>query len=162
MIRKLTASGIFIVAALFIFFSNNMDFNNNNNAIEKVVIPVSSCYPQNEICTVISEKFNLEVKFDKNIFYLKPFGVTITTEAINDKKIDAISVDFKMNNMNMGINRFNFLNKNKINNKDTWGAKAVLPVCVTARADWIAEISVLAKNKKYLFSFPLNVQKGSM
>ena len=61
-----------------------------------------------------------------------------------------------MNNMNMGVNRFLL----KRDNKSIWKGKALLPICVTGRADWLSEIEILTTKNKYIISIPILVKKS--
>jgi len=96
---------------------------------------------------------------DKNIYYLKKFNVDIWVESKKNTNIESIHIDFKMKNMNMGVNHF-ILNKIKSENKkQKWQGKMLLPVCVTRRADWFSELAVITKQKKYILEFPILVKK---
>ncbi len=144
-----------IIAVMFYF---TVKFPVDINHKPQVVIPVDNCNAQLEKCELKLDELNIEVLFDKNIYYLKKFKVLVW---LDNKEIESIYIDFKMNNMTMGVNRFKLekSNQNKNNNKQLWVTKALLPVCITGRADWLAELEVITDTKKYIFSLPLMVKR---
>lgn len=130
---------------------------NKNLERTVIVIPAGKCIPQEEICKVELGGVNVDVFFEKNIFYLKPFKIFIRTTKNNN--IESIIVDFKMKGMDMGINRFEFIKVNNTHKKKSWIAKAILPICVNGRSNWIAEILVKIDRIHYKLSFPFEVKK---
>ena len=63
--------------------------------------------------------------------------------------------------MNMGVNRFSLRKAEIKNQKQKWQGKALLPVCVTGRADWLAELEVVTNQSKYIIAIPLSVKQAS-
>ena len=61
----------------------------------------------------------------------------------------------------MGVNRFLLKKTNFRNEKQKWQGKALLPICVTGRADWVSELEVVTQKSKYVFSFPIFVKQAS-
>lgn len=102
---------------------------------------------------------NLEVSMDKNIYYLKKFNINIFIENNDHFHVESINVSFNMKNMNMGSNRFNLKKAISENNKEYWKGTALLPICVTGRADWFSELEVVTKQNKYIIEFPILVKK---
>ena len=156
-LNKITIPLVFvtIIAVAFIFIKTK------NEAItlkekDVVIIQPNNCTIESKECVVELNGSKVNILFDENIFYLKPFNVFITNQNLENLKLESIQIDFKMNNMNMGVNRF-LLKNDK--NKSTWEGKALLPICVTGRADWISEIELITKNNKYLISLPVLVKK---
>ena len=143
---------IFIIA-IIIVFNNFINVDKPNTT--KIV--TSQCEAQNRACIVEIDGLKIKVLFEKNIYYLKPFNLSLWTESHDDLKVKSVSVDFKMKNMNMGVNRF----KLKRNKTAYWQGKALLPVCVTGRADWFSEIDILTSKGQYRFIFPILVEKTS-
>ena len=129
--------------------------------LARVVVKNPICYPQKQACQVGNEKFKAEIVFDKDIFYLKPFKVTVQTEEKENQFIKAVVVDFKMKSMDMGLNRFALNRKSETGKLVDWQGTALLPVCVTGRIDWFSEIEFVTGKEKYVFSFPMEVKKTS-
>lgn len=149
---------IFIITVVFV-----KKFNGVSDKIERKVIavPISNCNPQKTICKMKLDKLNMEVSFDKNIFYLKPFNISIKTDKKEHIDIDFIQIDFKMKGMDMGLNRFKLRKASSEDNKQVWRGTALLPVCVTRRADWYSELEVVTKESKYVFTFPIVVKQAA-
>lgn len=159
MLNKLTILIVFviIVAGAFVFTKNK------NEAVtfkEKAVIKIqaNSCNTGNKECVVELSEFKVKISFDGDIFYLKPFNVSVTNENLENLQLESIQIDFKMNNMKMGVNRFLLKNDE---NKSIWKGIALLPICVTGRADWLSEIELETKTNKYLISLPILVKNSS-
>lgn len=141
----------------------SQNFKWTDQRIERSIIEVSAgnCPAQHQICTVKLDEFIIGISFDKNIYYLKKFDVSVWTENKESADIESIHIDFKMNNMNMGVNRFMLTKVNSKNNKQQWQGKALLPICVTGRADWFSELEIMTKQNKYILTFPLQVKRTS-
>ena len=157
MLNKFTIPLVFviIIAVSFIYIKTK------NEAVtlkEKDVITIqpNNCTFGSKECVVELNGSKVNILFDEDIFYLKPFNVSVTNENLDNLKLESIQIDFKMNNMKMGVNRF-LLKNDK--NKSIWKGKALLPICVTGRADWISEIELITKTNKYLISLPVLVKK---
>ena len=157
MLNKSTISLVFVIilVATFIFIQNK---NETVTFKEKDVVKIQpkNCNLESKECVVELNEIKVKILFDENIYYLKPFNVSVMNENLNNLKLESIYVDFKMNNMNMGVNRFLLKNDD---DKSIWQGKALLPICVTGRADWLSEIELATKTNKYLISLPISVKK---
>lgn len=121
--------------------------------IQIETIAIDNCYPQKQACVVNVAGSEMTISMSDKIYYLKPFYVSIR-ETPPSANIIMINVNFNMTNMNMGVNR------SKLTlNDDVWAGKALLPICVTGRADWISEVEIQTNNSKTIFSFPISVDK---
>lgn len=156
MIKKI----LFIIVSVFIVITAlNVIQTGENNDRPPIKISVGNCNVQQNICKVELEKFNIEISMDKSIYYLKKFNVDVWVESKQDTNIESIQIDFKMKDMNMGVNHF-ILNKMKSENKkQNWQGNALLPVCVTGRADWFSELTIITKQNKYIIEFPILVKR---
>lgn len=117
-----------------------------------------NCKIQTELCNYNIDGLRLSISSDKNIQYLKPFLISVNTSTNYNSNVKKIQIEFKMNGMDMGVNRF-LLSKKNINNKEIWQGKALLPICVTGRADWIAELSIYIKDSIYVIKLPVSVEQ---
>lgn len=144
---------ILIVIAIIVF--NNF-ISTDKPHTTKII--TSQCEAQNKTCIVTIDDLKVNLLFEKNIYYLKPFSLSLWAESNNNLKIISVDVDFKMKNMNMGVNRFK-LKRNKLSR---WQGKALLPICVTGRADWFSEIDILTSKARYRFILPIVVQQLSI
>lgn len=149
---------IFILFISLFFIFNYKKSNIETPPLSITHIVVENCNPQKQACAVEFENVKLEILLDKNIYYLKPFNISVTSDLKKHSKIENIRIEFKMKNMDMGVNRFEL--KGRIGkNHSLWESKALLPICVTGRADWSAELEVVTEKSKYRLSFPFLVQK---
>lgn len=146
----------FVVAMFIVVIIFNVVINDNNENVSSI-ISVKDCNVQQKLCTIELTGFNVEISMDQNIYYLKKFNVDVWGESSID--IESVQINFKMKNMNMGNNNF-LLNKIIAEDKKQhWKASAILPVCVSGRADWFSELEVIVNSNKYIIKFPIFIQK---
>lgn len=148
---------LIIVAGIIL----SVKWHHKNNEQTIIKLPFENCYAQNKICTLIIDELKIEISFSKNIYYLKHFDVSVSTESKTDIDVESIHIDFKMKNMNMGVNRFILTKISSENKRQNWKGRALLPVCVTGRADWVSELEIMTKQNKYILTLPLNVKQTS-
>lgn len=132
-----------------------------SNELQSIYLSVKDCNVQEKKCKVETKEFNVEISMDENIFYLKRFNIAVLAENNEKSHIESIKVSFKMKNMNMGNNHFILKKVKSINNKKSWKGDALLPICVTGRADWFSELEVVTQKNKYIIGFPIFVKKAS-
>ena len=154
--KKLMILGILILMITIIIVKNLNGVSDVDNRVITQMIS-ENCNAQQSACTVKLDDFKLNVSFEKNIYYLKPFTVSVWTE--NDFPLESVYINFKMKNMNMGVNRFKLKSGAAINNRHHWQGTALLPVCVSGRADWFSELDVVTKKGRYRLIFPLLVEQ---
>lgn len=143
---------VVILLLLNIYWLND----NKNKPVASLIL--DDCNAQLQKCSTSFDDVNIDISIDENIFYLEKFNVSILTESAKIN-IENISIDFKMKNMNMGLNRFWLMKKSTHNKKQVWLGKALLPVCITGRADWFAEVTIVTNEKNYILSFPVLVKR---
>ena len=154
--NKLFIFILFVVSTILFF---QFMPTQKNSDMESVYRSLENCNVQEKECMENIEKISFNIVMDKDIFYLKKFNVDVFVENKFKKRIKSIKISFKMKNMNMGNNVF-VLNK-PLSNKErqNWKTTAVLPICVSGRADWISALEVIIENKKYILEFPIQVKK---
>lgn len=148
---------ILLTLGYFIFW--NAPSNNEIEQRKIVRLHIDKCDAQKNECSVDLNELKIKISFDENIFYLKPFYVSVIDENKEHSKTESIQIEFKMKNMDMGVNRFMLEKITTENNKLLWKGKALLPICVTGRADWISEFTVVTKKYNYIVSLPISVKK---
>lgn len=148
---------IFFVTIFVVLFIVANKYSGDNIEKEPTQVSVEHCQVQEQPCVVNINDLELNIYFEKNIYYLKPFNIAISS--INDSDLISVYVDFKMKNMNMGVNRFQL--KRDVNKPENWQGKALLPICVTGRADWYSELEVTTKKGRYQISLPIFVKQPS-
>lgn len=142
-----------------IIATQNLEWGNDEKELAVIKISFEDCNPQKQECNVELDDLKLKILFDKDIFYLKPFNVSVSSENTRNNNVESVYIEFKMKNMDMGINRFKLMSINNSNQKQSWIAKAILPVCVNGRSDWVATILMKIDNAHYRLSFSFEVRK---
>lgn len=153
---------VLILTSIFILFviaiiKINMFSEEASNKLKPTYISVENCIVQEERCKVNLDEFSVDISADENIFYLKSFDVDFFSKEI--KNIKSVKINFKMKNMNMGDNHFIFNKVISDNESQHWQVNALLPICVTGRADWFSELEIVTKNNNYIIIFPISVKK---
>lgn len=144
--------------AVFIAVLKLMPKNKKNDMIP-VYVSTADCAIQEKKCQISLGEINFNILMDENIYYLKKFNVDVFVESKFKNNIKSIKVSFKMKNMNMGVNAFTLNKVLADKQNETWKANAILPICVSGRADWVSELEVIIKNNKYILVFPVQVKK---
>ena len=144
---------IFIVAISLVMLSGVIIYQKDKlfTHQEKFIEIKSQCQVQQQDCVIKNDGATFTIRSDKDVYYLKPFTMSLST---NNQTVTNVIVDFKMVNMEMGVNR-TALKKEKTD----WHGQVILPVCVTGRADWLAEIEVYSNDSQYRIMLPLEVKK---
>jgi len=104
------------------------------------------CDPSLSACVVNYLNQNLEFRFKQKPSALKSFTVQVETSDIH---ISEILVDFRMKNMDMGVNVIRLKNSGSNN----WSGEAILPVCSLGRIDWVTQLQVKSKNTLWYADF---------
>ena len=147
---------VFSITCAVVF---DLIFKAGRNEQQPLYISIEDCNVQQKKCLVDTKEFSIEISMDENIFYLKRFNIGVIAENNESAHIKSMKVSFKMKSMNMGNNHF-LLNKVKTtNNKEIWEGTAVLPVCITGRADWTAVFDIITGSREYLLLLPLSVTR---
>ena len=146
---------VFAVTCAVVF---DLIFKAGRNELQPLYLSVKDCNVQQKKCKVSINILNFDISMDKNINYLKKFNINIFVENNEFSHVELINVSFNMKNMNMGSNRFTLKKVMSENNKEYWKGVALLPICITGRADWFAELEVITKENKYIIEFPILVK----
>lgn len=152
-LKLIVAISVLVIGVLLLAYINVSD---NKEIIATKYLKSPGCHVQTNDCEININGSKLIISFDNNIYYLKPFSFSVLSEI--NLSIKSITMDFRMKNMEMGVNRFSMTNATS-DNKQYWQGKALLPVCITGRADWYAEMSIQLENIRYIVNLPLNIEK---
>lgn len=151
---------VLLISIIIVINVQSKKVLNERTEREVITLPVSICKPQEQICKIEFDGLDIELSLDKDIYYLKLFNISVYSNKNENSIIEYIQIDFKMKGMDMGVNRFKLQKENSQNYKQVWKGKALLPVCVTKRADWYSKIEVVTRENKYIFTFPVSVKKA--
>lgn len=101
------------------------------------------CDASEQSCRLVHDGVELQLTLDKEIRPLQPFHLQLQVAGIGPA-IEAVTVEFFMEGMDMGINRYRLLS----NGRD-WQGEITLPVCVAGRSDWRAVVEVESQSNRY-------------
>lgn len=105
-----------------------------------------TCNPASQGCQARLNGSLVQLKFSGEMNPLTPFAVEVDTGNLD---VDAVTLDFKMQGMNMGVNRYRL----ESDGEGRWHGQVVLPVCTLTRKDWIAGLEVEAQGKRWVAEF---------
>ncbi len=142
---------LFAGAGLFSQWWLNVD-----NKTEDVIVLPQQCYPQQQLCKFNVQALEMGVVFSKKVVYLQPFDIKVIQYSKDGGGIEQPQISFQMKNMNMGLNRYNLQASAALSE---WKTRAVLPVCVSGRADWLAELEFVYQGKYYKLVYPLQAEQ---
>lgn len=144
---------------LALLFWGKLQFHHSNENFSNIEIKNAICHSSENTCSVENDSFKLNLEMDKKIYYLTAFNVSARSEIKNKLPITKILLDFKMKGMDMGVNQVLLEPAKNDNNIQQWQGSGLLPICVSGRADWVAELEIYINQTRYHLQFPVNVHK---
>lgn len=106
-------------------------------------------------CTASDDKLTVRVKFDKDFAALKPFHLQLTAAPESPIQIDEINLEFSMQGMRMGLNKYRLLQAGD----NVWTGKVTLPICTSGRSDWLADFDIQADGQRWKMQVPFVLEK---
>jgi hypothetical protein len=104
-------------------------------------------------CVASAAEFGLRLSMGPDIRVLTPFPLSI--EVQGDQAVEAVTVAFDMQGMDMGVNRYQLIS----DGARRWLANVTLPVCGSGRSDWIAAVELSTSQRRYVVEVPFVVGK---
>lgn len=102
-------------------------------------------------CHTMIDGGEVSLSLGPEVVVLKPFAITMQ---IRGMEISApVTIDFQMEGMEMGLNRYRLLLK-----QGAWQGTATLPVCSVSRMDWVAVLEFRRAEISYRLRFPFTTQ----
>lgn len=147
--------GIFVI----LLFASKFQLKQEDENYVNVDIKNAICHVEKNTCSIENDIFKLKLKMDKKIRYLTLFNVAASSEVKGKFQIKKIRLDFKMKGMDMGVNQVLLKPGNLENNRQQWRGSGLLPICVSGRADWLAELEIYINQTRYRMQFPVVVHK---
>jgi len=149
-----------VLVALLMFAGSYLEklLNQGDGQKDKYVLmkTTSPCDLNSQACMANIEQRSVRLRFKQTVKYLTRFDVEVVTDGFASSEIEAMSIDFSMLDMTMGINRFSLKRTDK---KDVWQGMAILPVCITGRSDWRVKLYLANSQTDYIAIFNLEVEK---
>ena len=104
-------------------------------AVEELAT-ITGCDPAVGNCVAVGGDRQVTLGFGSAVVPLESFTVDVN---LRDVAAEAVTVEFRMEGMEMGINRFDLVSVGD----GGWRGKAVLPVCWAGRRQWTAVVFAL-------------------
>ena len=126
-----------LLAAALLWYGARLDEESVLHPVDASPLVVDTdCDPRREACTAEGEGMRLTLRLIEEVPVLAPFPVRVTVAPVAAAR--AVSVDFTMPGMDMGLNRYRLRDAGN----GQWEGTATLPVCTTGRTDWLATVTV--------------------
>ena len=145
-----------IVAVGYYFESHKEEAQKPRYVLELLDL---NCNPAESVCRAAKQDSSVTLYFPEQVHYLKPFRMQVTTKGISNSSIETIYIDYTMVGMDMGLNRFNLKSVTDAKGQQRYEGEGILPVCVSGRVDWLANVNVVTVDKVYEAVFKLEVTK---
>ncbi|WP_298220642.1 hypothetical protein [Halothiobacillus sp.] len=146
-----------ILAALSFIWGHNPDQVRLKDTVYGPVIAVvipNDCTLKGVGCDLsLGQIGNVLVRAPKEIKPLKKFSLVVEPQGDASKSMGAVSVDFQMVGMDMGINRYPLTRSSDGN----YAQNIILPVCTTTRTDWVADLSFTTTAGTFVAKIPFIV-----
>ena len=150
--------GSFIVLALLsIVWSHRPSSLSVEAPVNGPLMPVSApadCALKGDGCVLtLGNLGSVRVQAPARIVPLHKFVLAVTPDAALAKNLGAVSVDFQMIGMDMGVNSYPLQRAAD----GQYAQTIILPVCTTTRTDWVALLSLNTTDGAYLAKIPFSV-----
>jgi hypothetical protein len=110
------------------------------------------CDPVGAFCTARSTQLTIGLGLEGDVEPLRVFTLVAKLAGDAADGVDAVAVRFEMPGMAMGINRFALTR----DADGFWRGQAMVPICTTARRDWVASVEV-AGERRFVADFALRM-----
>lgn len=112
------------------------------------VVPEEACALHRAPCEILlPDGHALSVELSTAPVPLQPFRVQLYA---SDAPLQAVSVDFQMVDMYMGLNRYSLERQVE----GLWSREVMLPVCATGRSDWLMQLRLVVGEHTYGVTLP--------
>lgn len=124
--------------------------DSSEKSVERKLVELGTadgCDASVQACLLAYEGVELQLELTKDIRTLQPFQLQIHVAGIQ-QAIESVNVEFFMEGMDMGVNRYRLLPDGK-----GWRGEITLPICVAGSSDWRAVVDVSTKERSYRGTF---------
>ena len=112
-----------------------------------------SCDAAEQSCLLTHDGAELRLELARDIRSLQPFQLQLHTTGIQ-QPIESVNVEFFMEGMDMGLNRYRLLPV-----EGSWRGEITLAMCVNGRSDWRAVVEVNTQQQRYSGTFRFHSSK---
>lgn len=139
-------------AGQYYFSLQNTQDSAYHDAADQLTV-ATNCNVARTQCLAENGLLQLHLRLGPPVNALKPFDVEISIDAGEGHDPDSVEIEFMMDGMDMGINRYRL----ESSEKGRWRGRAVLPVCITGRQDWHAIVNVISSDNRSQATFSFSV-----
>lgn len=156
--RWLVATFVILATLSFIWGHNPAHLGKPqtaSGAVKPVSVP-KDCPLKGEGCTLsLPGAGTVTVRAPAIIKPLQKFVLTVTPQGETAKSLGAVSVDFQMVGMDMGINQYPLDRQADGQYRQT----VILPVCTSTRTDWVAILNLSSTRGDFVAKIPFVVNR---
>ena len=150
---------ILVIVAVGYYFGSHIHKEDAQKTRQVLELLDLNCNPAKSVCRAAKQDSSVTLYFPEEVHYLKPFRMQVTTKGISNSSIETVYIDYTMVGMDMGLNRFNLKSVTYAKGQQRYEGEGILPVCVSGRVDWLANVNVVTADKVYEAVFKLEVTK---
>jgi len=103
------------------------------------------CDAARRACTISGEGLRVRLRLESGAKAMQPFTVAVAVAGA-----EAVNVRFEMPGMDMGRQ----VHRLQRAGADRWEGRVVLPVCLSGRSDWVAEVEIVTQRGRHIARFP--------
>ncbi|HHJ15984.1 MAG TPA: hypothetical protein ENJ80_04730 [Gammaproteobacteria bacterium] len=104
-------------------------------------------------CMARNDELVVDVRFGTVPRALQPFPVQVSVTT--GQAVESVAIGFSMRGMDMGLNRYRLV----ASAPHDWRGDITLPICISGRSDWLADVEVTAGGNKYHVAVPFVLEK---
>lgn len=148
-----------VLAVLSFVWGHNPKHIQPKDSVSGPVIPVKvpkDCPLKGAGCALaLGSVGHVLVRAPSVIKPLVKFTLDVVPQGNTAKSMGAVSVNFEMVGMDMGVNQYPLTRAAD----GTYSQKIILPVCTTTRTDWVADLSFSTTDGTYAATIPFVVDR---
>lgn len=115
----------------------------------------AACDSARRACVAEGDDFAIEWLLGPPVRALESFALELRVVRGSVPMDAQITVDFHMRAMDMGQTRYRLQRAAD----GVWHGRAMLPVCVSGRSDWVAAVSIQADGRRWTAELPFTVTR---
>ncbi len=118
-----------------------------------LLVAEADCDSSQRICVARSDSLTLGLRMVPPVRALQPFALQLGIPGEPLPADARVEVQLQMRGMDMGVNRYRLV----VDAEGIWHGTAIVPVCVSGRSDWLAQVEVTAGGKRWLAELPFTL-----
>ncbi|HEY9199615.1 MAG TPA: hypothetical protein VIR60_09625 [Gammaproteobacteria bacterium] len=113
----------------------------------------ADCDSARQTCSARAADLEIELRLGPPVRPMEAFEIRLqgSPEALADAA--QITLEFQMRDMDMGLNRYRLERAAD----GVWRGRAILPMCVSGRSDWLAKVEIDQDGRRWTAELPFTV-----